>query len=61
MEIRNQGMINPCDILIAVYNGDKFGGTYNAVSYAQDNRKKIIHIDPNEIGGNHGSILGQFR
>lgn len=46
---RNIGMINPCDILIAVYNGDNTGGTANAVKYAVQHEKLIYRIHPETI------------
>jgi uncharacterized phage-like protein YoqJ len=46
MQIRNEWMCDRCDILIAVYNGDKSGGTYNCVQYAKKIGKKIIIINP---------------
>jgi uncharacterized phage-like protein YoqJ len=46
MQIRNEYMVNNSDILIAVYNGDKVGGTANCVRYAESLNKKIIYIDP---------------
>lgn len=46
MQIRNEWMVNNCDILIAIYNGDKSGGTYNCIEYAESINKKIIYIDP---------------
>ena len=46
MQIRNEWMVNNSDILIAVYNGDKAGGTANCVKYAEGLNKKIIYINP---------------
>lgn len=46
MQIRNQFMVDSCDILIAVYNGDKTGGTANCINYARSLNKKIIYINP---------------
>ena len=46
MQIRNEWMVDRCDVLIAVYNGDPTGGTANCVKYAQSVNKKIIFIDP---------------
>lgn len=46
MQIRNEWMVNKCDVLIAVYNGDKSGGTANCVNYAKSLNKNIIYIDP---------------
>ena len=46
MQIRNEWMVNHCDMLIAVYNGDKSGGTYNCISYAKTLKKEIYLIEP---------------
>lgn len=44
MQKRNEYMVDNCDILIAVWNGDKKGGTWNCIKYAQQLKKKIIFI-----------------
>lgn len=46
MQIRNEFMVNACDTLIAVYNGDKTGGTANCVAYAEKMKKPIHRIIP---------------
>jgi len=46
MQVRNQYMIDNSDCLVALWNGDKSGGTYNAIKYAKYYQKKIIYIDP---------------
>lgn len=46
MMIRNEWMVDRCDKLIACYNGDKSGGTYNCIQYALSKGKEIITIDP---------------
>jgi len=48
MQMRNEWMVDKCDILVAVWNGSK-GGTGNCVQYAQRVGKKMIRIDPSEI------------
>lgn len=45
MQIRNEWMVDHCDILIAVWDGTP-GGTANCVKYAQSVNKEIIFIDP---------------
>jgi uncharacterized phage-like protein YoqJ len=47
MQVRNEWMVDHCDVLIAVYNGADSGGTFNCIKYAQGIGKKIIFIDPN--------------
>lgn len=49
LNARNWGMIEPCEILIAIYNGDKTGGTANAVKYGKSKNKKIIYIPPDTL------------
>lgn len=48
MQIRNQWMVDNCDVLIAVWDGSK-GGTANCVKYAQQQGKDIIRINPKEL------------
>jgi len=45
MQIRNEYMVDHCDILLAVFNGTR-GGTANCIRYAQSIGKKIEIIDP---------------
>ena len=49
MEYRNRYMVDNSDIIIAVWNGDKKGGTWNCIKYAQKLKKNIIYVNPNEI------------
>lgn len=46
---RNIGMIQACDILIAVYNGDATGGTANGVHDGIRMNKFITYIRPDSI------------
>lgn len=46
MQIRNEYLVNNCDILVACWNGDTSGGTYNCIQYAKSLNKEIIYIDP---------------
>ena len=46
MQTRNEWMANKCDKLLAIYNGDTSGGTYNCIQYAKSIDKEIIYIDP---------------
>lgn len=52
MQIRNEWMVDQLnrfdDYLIAVWNGDKFGGTYNCLKYARERLENIIYLNPNE-------------
>jgi uncharacterized phage-like protein YoqJ len=49
MQIRNAWMVDHCDKLIAVYNGDNTGGTANCVNYAKQIGKDIIIINPSIV------------
>jgi uncharacterized phage-like protein YoqJ len=53
MQRRNEYMCDwldqPEDVLIAVWNGDKTGGTTNCVDYAVKTGKKIVRIDPTKL------------
>jgi uncharacterized phage-like protein YoqJ len=47
MQIRNEAMVNSCDMLLAVINkNETSGGTFNCVSYAKGINKEIIFIHP---------------
>lgn len=45
MQVRNEWMVDNCDLLIAVWDGSK-GGTGNCVQYANSVNRKILRIDP---------------
>jgi uncharacterized phage-like protein YoqJ len=47
MQVRNEWMVNHCDVLVAVFiPTETNGGTYNAIQYAKSVGKEIIFIDP---------------
>jgi uncharacterized phage-like protein YoqJ len=46
LQLRNEWMVDNCDVLIAVYNGDEKGGTANCVRYAKEKKKEIVFITP---------------
>ena len=48
LQLRNIYMVDNCDLLIAVYNGDITGGTANCVNYAIKKEKEIVTIDPRD-------------
>jgi uncharacterized phage-like protein YoqJ len=48
MQIRNEWMVDRCDLLIAVWNGTP-GGTANCVAYAKKEGCPIDYIDPSRI------------
>ena len=43
---RNQRLVDSAGILLAVYNGEKRGGTAATVRYALKAERKIIYIIP---------------
>lgn len=47
MHQRNKWMVDNCDMLYAVWNGDQRGGTFNCIQYAKSVNKPIrfINID----------------
>lgn len=47
MQIRNEAMVDNCDIAIPVWNGDKDGGTANCVCSLTKAKKEMIRINPN--------------
>ena len=47
--IRNRYMVDNCDLLIAIYNGEGKGGTAYTVNYAREQGKEILIIDPNTL------------
>ena len=47
MQHRNERMVNDCDMLLALWNGDTSGGTWNCVKYAQtQTRVQIVNLWP---------------
>ena len=47
MQIRNQWMVDNCDILIACFiPTETSGGTFNCIQYAKGKNKQIIYINP---------------
>lgn len=44
MQIRNEWMVDNCDIMLSMYNGDKSGGTYNCIKYITKVDKKLINL-----------------
>lgn len=46
-QIRNEWMVNHCDILLACINANETsGGTFNCVEYAKSQKKPIYYIHP---------------
>ena len=49
MQKRNRYMVDKSDLVIAVWNGEEKGGTWDTIKYARDNNKTIRYIMLNEI------------
>lgn len=45
LQVRNQWMVDNCDMLVAVFDGSK-GGTHNCVKYAEKKGKEVFLIKP---------------
>lgn len=46
---RDEWMVDRADKVLALYNGDTFGGTYHTVKYARKQNKDLIIINPNSV------------
>ena len=44
MQLRNQYIVDNCTTLLALWNGETKGGTYNCIKYAQSQNKEIINL-----------------
>lgn len=49
MQARNEYMIDHASVVIAIWNGNTHGGTFNAVSYARKKHIPVIRIDPDTL------------
>lgn len=63
---RNIGMVDACDLLIAVSNPNQLtGGTRHAISYAAESKKPIYRINPfeikNELEGKNTKMTKEFK
>ncbi len=43
---RNRRLVESCDLLLAVYNGEHYGGTARAVNYARTLGRSILLLSP---------------
>jgi uncharacterized phage-like protein YoqJ len=48
---RNVWMVDRSNKLIAVWNGDTWGGTYHCLTYAKSQGREVIRIDPRLFAG----------
>ena len=49
VQVRNKYMVDNSDMVIACWNGDCIGGTWNTIRYAMNNNKIIICINPEDL------------
>lgn len=49
MHERDRYIVDSCDMLLAVYDGRKEGGTYSTVRYAEKIKQKIVVINPDDL------------
>lgn len=49
MQKRNEWMVDRADYVLAVWDGNQGGGTYNCVSYAIQQRKSMLRLDPSSL------------
>ena len=53
MQKRNKYMVDKADIVLAIWNGRKEGGTWNTIKYARSKGKMIRYIILNENGAEY--------
>jgi len=44
MQVRNEWMVDNADVILALYNGDTSGGTYNCIRYAEKKEKQVVNL-----------------
>ena len=49
VHIRNRYLVDNCDLLIAIYNGEDKCGTAYTVNYAKQQGKEIVILNPNTL------------
>lgn len=49
MQMRNEYMVDHSDTVLALWNGDTSGGTYNCIQYAMKKHKPILNLWNNYI------------
>lgn len=50
MQIRNEAMVDACTHVLALWNGEESGGTWNCIKYARDKKKPIINLWEHFVG-----------
>ncbi len=44
MAVRNRWMVDHAELVLALYDGSKEGGTYNCIQYAEQKKKTIVNV-----------------
>ena len=57
MQERNRYMVDKSDIVLAIWNGTKKGGTWNTIKYALSKGKKVRYIMLNDIVAEASKLL----
>ena len=52
--IRDKYMVNHCDLLIAIWDGESYGGTYETMKYAKKQGKRILCISTKAFDSKDG-------
>lgn len=50
MHLRNEAMVDACNVVLALWNGKPEGGTYSCIEYAKTKDKPIINLWDRYIG-----------
>lgn len=57
MQNRNRYMVDKSDLVLAIWNGEKSGGTWDTIKYAQKQGKRIKYIMLKELGTDSSDIF----
>jgi len=44
MQKRNEYIVDKCDVLITLWDGKEYGGTWNCIRYGREKGKKIVNV-----------------
>ena len=56
LQVRNRYMVDHSDLVLAIWNGTKKGGTWNTICYAQKIGKPIQYIMLNDLKFDYSSL-----
>ncbi len=57
MQYRNRYMVDKSEAVICCWNGDKKGGTFSTIKYAQSKHKKLLHLNLGKDAENGGNSM----